>query len=118
MPKPLKLFVLAGLLLAITGVARAQCGNKVNLVDTGNSSFSIQVESDSRYTGQVIAFKNVEKVTVREFETNRSGRFTFEKLDPEMMYRVVITFTGTDEFLCRSKVLDGIILTNNSQSGR
>ena len=99
--------------------AFGQCGNKLELVkvtpspegaSTGKIEFKVQSSTD--YT---IKLTTVEGVAVKELKTQSgsgNGSYTFSNLNGKLVYDVTVDFRDEKSFLCKSKSIVGIFLTD------
>ncbi|MCB0490531.1 MAG: hypothetical protein R2820_14305 [Cyclobacteriaceae bacterium] len=92
--------------------ASAQCSQQIKVSDLRvdkqdqKGSFRLSVGSGTDYTGQLIKIDGTSEQTVESF--GRGTRHQFSNLDVsgDAIYRVVLSFSGEERFLCRRKVVD------------
>lgn len=92
--------------------ASAQCSQQIKVSDLKvdkqdqKGSFRLSVGSGSEYTGQLIKIDGTSERAVESF--GRSSRHQFSNLDlsGDAIYRIVLSFSDEERFLCRRKVVD------------
>lgn len=111
------LFILA--VLTVPFLAKAQCGNAVVVTaSSAKGDIHFTVEASSTFKGKLIAYKNADKVVVKDFSGAGRTPFEYSGLDNTYAYRIEVDFAGTDNFLCSNKVVDGIILGQTASNVR
>jgi hypothetical protein len=99
--------------------AFGQCNNKIELVkvtpDTNglnSGKIEFKVQSSTSYT---IKLTTVEGIQVKELKSQSGsggGSYTFSNLDGKRIYDVTVDFRDETSFLCKSKSIVGIFLTD------
>lgn len=91
--------------------------NKIQQASDGKNDGKIilDVQSNGHYSCELISFKNAARTIVAEKSGNGSGMLTFDNLDNSNFYRVTITFRAENDPLCRTRVVDRIILARNDK---
>lgn len=91
--------------------------NKIQQASDGKNDGKIivDVQSNGQYTCELLSFKNANRTRVAEKSGIGSGTLIFDNLDNSNFYRVTITFSSETDPLCRTRVLDRIILARNDK---
>ena len=107
------------LLLGMGRLSYAQCQSSVKVTQAKalrNSDLGvieIRVESRGGFSGKLVAFKGIEEFTVKDFSGTGGKNLLFDNLKRDVVYRVVVSFDGESEFLCRKKHTGDILLTDS-----
>ena len=113
------LFLLLLLSVGRPSYAQSTCQSSVKVTQAKtvrNSDLGvieIRVESRGGFSGKLVAFKGIEEFTVKDFSGAGGKNILFDNLKRDVVYRVVVSFDGESEFLCRKKHTGDILLTDS-----
>lgn len=109
-------------LLALSHLGFSQCLSSVKVAQhkTEQSKLTntkpgidVSVKSKGRFTATLYKLNSLTEVEISSFAGVGNENFKFENLMSETLYRVKVVFHDETEFLCRKKVSEDLILTEN-----
>lgn len=92
----------------LKSVQKADLGKK-------DGAIKVQVNARGKYVCELLAYKNVDKISVVKKEGSGSGEVTFADLSNDFFYRIVITFSTESDPLCQQRVIERVVLTGDKR---
>lgn len=80
-----------------------------------DGSIKVQVNARGRYVCELLAYKNIDKISIAKKEGSGNGEVIFEDLANDFFYRIVITFSTETDPLCQQRVIERVVLTSDKR---
>lgn len=104
--------VLVSSILIGANTIQHSCNSSFTIKGDKHTDFiEVNVNCSGSYKGELIAFKGIKKKIISHFSGSGNESFKFSGLDKDNIYRVEVTFEDEQNFICRKKVSDDIVLT-------
>ena len=102
-----------------SSLAFSQCQSNVSLTGKTNCSpgqengqIEIKVNSKGSYEIKLVEYDSRAEKNIEVKSGSGSQSFTFNKLKGDFLYKVLVVFRDEEKFLCKSRVVPNIVLTD------